>query len=406
MATKIFTGQGINRKQVNTLTPTVISAGSGSFTVTINNNTAVFLSTSADDLATVCAGIVAAVQAQESGEFREVSASTDDTLVYLTATTAGVPFTQTSSATGTSAALTTSTSTANKSKNDWSDALNWAGGVIPVDTDDVIIEDTAESIWYGLDQSSILLTSLTVRETFTGTIGLPTTNPNGYLEYRNTALLLDGATTLTITHNSGDQSQRFRITVADNNCALIVNGPLDNSSQNYGVVEWDAGTGTHTVAVNNGSVSIAPQTQDSVTVSTLKAVDSAILTGPSATITTATLDGACTAIFGKSPTTLNMDGSSAAQVQSGACTTLNLVRGQVIWQGGNITTLTVSPTAIANFAEDKAAITVTDTTLHSGGLIDNPNNRVTWTNGILLYKCGLEDIQGSRLGRHITLSIS
>ena len=405
MATRIWTGQGINRAQVNRLAPTVISSGSGSFTVTINNNTAVFNSTSADSLAVVCAGIVDAVNSADAPEFGEVSATTDDTYVYLTANTPGTPFTSTSSATGTSAALTTSTTTANKSRNDWSDTLNWAGGTVPVDTDDVIVENTDQSILYGLDQSSINLVTLTIRETFTGTIGLPNINPNGYYEYRSTVLTFAEVATLTITHNSGDPAQRFRITVGDNDCDLIVNGPVDSAPSTYGVVEWDAGTGTHTVAVNNGSVAIAPDTQDSVTVSTLKAVDSAVNTGPNATVTTATLDGQSSAIFGKSPATLTLNGGSYAQIQSGAATTLTITRGQVVWQGGNITTLTVSPTSSISFDEDKAAITVTNTTLHYNGTLLDGNKRVTYTNGIDLYECGIEEVT-LQLGKHFTVTPS
>lgn len=405
MSTKVFTGQGIDRAQVNTLTPTVISAGSGSFTVTIDLNTAVFLSTSADVLATVCAGIVAAVNSSTAPQFQEVTASTDDVLVYLTANTPGNPFTQTSSATGTSAALTTSTTTANKSVSDLSDATNFAGGVALANGDDLVVENTDKSILCGLDQSAVSLNSATFRETFTGTVGLPTENPNGYIDYRTTVLTFAAITTLKITHNSGDAAQRFRITVGANNCALTINGPLDNSSQNYGVVEWNGGSATHTVAVNNGSVAIAPDTSGSVTVSSLKAVDSAVLTGPNATVTTATLDGACSALFGKSPATLTMNGASTAQVQSGAGTTIDVDRGSMIWQGGAITTLTVGSTASMSFDEDRAAVTVTNCTIqYASSLFDN-NKRVTWSNGIVLNKCGIEDVT-LQLGKSFTLTPS
>lgn len=405
MATCIWTGQGINRKQINRLAPTVISSGSGSFTVTINNNTAVFASTSADSLATVCAGIVAAVQDAEAPEFREVTPSTDDTYVYLTAVDAGVPFTQTSSASGTSAALTTSTTTANKSRNDYSDALNWAGGSVPVNSDDVIVENTDQSILYGLDQSAVTLASFTVRETFSGRIGNPNINQGGYIDYRAVTLSYGGITTLKINHNSGDPQQRFRITVGDNDCALTVAGPIDSTPQAYGVVEWDAGTGTHTIAVNNGSIAIAPDTQDSVTVASLAAVDSAVFAGPSATITAATLDGQSSALLAKSPTTLTMNGASVAQIQAGAATTLDVQRGTAIWQGGNITNLVVGSTASVNFDEDKAAITITNATLYFQSALADNNGRVTFTNGIDLYKCGIEDIAIS-LGKHFTLSKS
>jgi hypothetical protein len=393
MATRSFTGGGVDRKQQNTLTPTVISAGSGSFTVTINNNTAVFLSTSADVLATVCAGIVSAVNAQDAPEFREVVATTDSTLVYITARTAGLPFTQTSGATGTSAALSTSTTTANKSRSDWGDTLNWAGGVVPVATDDVLIENTDVPILYGLDQSAVALTSVTIRDTFTGNIGLPIINEAGYIEYRTSILAFSGITTLTIFHGAGDPASRFRITVGANNCAVTLNGPIDSSPSSAGVLEWEGGAGTHTFTLNNGSAFITLYSKDAVTISSITAVQSAIETGPNCTVTTATITGGST-VFRKSPTTLTMVGGANVDVLSGAgsSTTITNRESTIVWQGNAITNYVGNSGSTIDFSEDRTAITVTNAHVSgSGWNWNDPDGRVTVTNGVAMTDCGPTD---------------
>lgn len=56
-------------------------------------------------------------------------------------------------------------------KTDWSDTASWAGGVVPVDNDDVFILEGAQTVSAGLGQSAINLNSLFIGPDFKGNIG-------------------------------------------------------------------------------------------------------------------------------------------------------------------------------------------------------------------------------------------
>ncbi len=87
---------------------------------------------------------------------------------------AGVPFiaSLTVSGGGTGTVTDFANDTPASGPNDWSTAENWSGGVVPVSTDDVVIENSAVNIAWGLDQNAVTLASLTVKKTYTGRIGL------------------------------------------------------------------------------------------------------------------------------------------------------------------------------------------------------------------------------------------
>jgi hypothetical protein len=94
--------------------------------------------------------------------------------------------------------------TANSGPNDWNTASNWSGSSVPVSTDDVLLNGSRFSVLYGLDQSSVALSSLRVGPTMQGTIGNPVDGYN--LEIDATDLIIespfcrvwfDGSTTRT-----------------------------------------------------------------------------------------------------------------------------------------------------------------------------------------------------------------
>ena len=209
MATRIFDGGGIDRAKVYTLTPTAPSSGTATYTVTTNGNDATYFSAAAETLATICSGIVAAVQGADAPEWEDMTPATNGTTVTMTAAEVGEDFTISVSFTGTGSNLTSNVTTTNKSRGDWSDTANWQGNVVPINGDDVIIEKTDVSIDTGLNQAGVTLASLTIRDTFTGDLGRPDTNPKGYLEYRDAKLLLAGATILRIDHGAADSAGRF-----------------------------------------------------------------------------------------------------------------------------------------------------------------------------------------------------
>lgn len=125
-----------------------------------------------------------------------ITASVVTDTVTLTADVAGVPFTITSvvaGGTGTFGAI--ATPTAATGAEHWNNADNWSGGAVPVSSDDVIIGDSSVPILWGLDQNAVALTSLTVRQSYTGKIGLP---------FASFAINADGSSTVALTEYRQD----------------------------------------------------------------------------------------------------------------------------------------------------------------------------------------------------------
>jgi len=140
-----------------------------------------------------------------------VTAVANTDTVTFTADTAGVPFTLASSKSGATGTIGAYTPTvACSGPNHWDTALNWSTGAVPVDDDDVVIKDSSVNICWGLAQSAVILTSLTIHKSYTGKIGLNRvvfatssdgeTTSTSRLEYRDCYLAI-GTDYLTIGEN-------------------------------------------------------------------------------------------------------------------------------------------------------------------------------------------------------------
>src|ERR1700677_3805662 len=107
MATNLWRGDAAAVAQVDVITPASVAAGN-TFSITINSKT-VSYTTAAGTVADVCTGLATALEASTIAEFQEIAWTTDGaSTITATANTPGVPFTQTSSASGGTATLTTS----------------------------------------------------------------------------------------------------------------------------------------------------------------------------------------------------------------------------------------------------------------------------------------------------------
>ena len=138
----------------------------------------------------------------------------------LTEDTEGVPHTVTVTTTesdGGAADLQTWTvanTTAATGPNFWDNASNWDTGAIPIDADTVWIENSNVDILYGISQSAIELTALNIAGSYTGKIGLPRINADGYAEYRTRYLTID-STTVNIGYGAGAGSSRINLSLPD-----------------------------------------------------------------------------------------------------------------------------------------------------------------------------------------------
>ncbi len=216
MTVVTWTGNALDRKQINTITVANTWAAGDTATMTINGkDLIVTVGATGTSTANVAIAIKEAWDAftrldgtgttdatsnaggQEFGEFAEVAASVSGSVVTLIANKGGRPFTLTvTEATVGTGTATGANTVAATGKNYWSDTDNWDTGSVPVNDDTVVFRDTNISCRYGLPNNSLEVT-LQVWMSFTGEIGLPSINADNpvqpYYEYRQRYVRLDDA---------------------------------------------------------------------------------------------------------------------------------------------------------------------------------------------------------------------
>jgi trimeric autotransporter adhesin len=391
--TRCSVGGTIEADDVFTLT-----VGSKSISVTAGSTVA----------ADVVAGIVAAWNALSGAQYPEFAAIAASDAgggdLDLTAKTAGVPFTVTLSTTesGGGAAddqtFTQSAVTPASGGAFWDAGANWSSGSVPAGGDDVIIQNSGNPILYGLDQSAVTLDSLSIDQSFTGTIGLPRTNAAGYVEYRDQYLKI-GATTITIGRGDGAGSGRIKIdTLAVQTTINVLNsgGAVENGVK---PILWKGTHASNTVLVNKGSIAAAHFAGETAAIAVLKqgyrtnvAGDSDIRLGAGCSL------GSCA--ITKLGGTLEVNSSFTSLTQlhgetlilAGSPGVLSIAGGAVRYKSaGTYTSATVSGGGELDFRQDLQPRTGTNTTLHKGAALRDPAQTVTFANPIAL-ECELADV--------------
>jgi hypothetical protein len=329
MAVRRWVGRQGAVAQIDTLTPAGVSVGS-TFTVTINNKSVTFTATAAT-VANVTAGLVAALGASLYPEFAEVTWADGATAITATGPDTGAPFTATVAAGGTgSPTFGTATTTSPTGPNWWGVAANWKEGSAPATGDDVTI-DEGPSILYGLDQSAVTLASLTVTPNFpqASEIGLPRNtspqNPDqGYPEYRPQRLKI-GVTVATVDTVSG----RVRLDL-DTDASTVT---VDGTGTAVAPGEWPldlVGVNTATaVRVNRGTVGLAANAGDAMTVGTLKVAyrtqrdgDAVVELGVGLTVGTSVEQSGGAVTLRTAVPTYTKEGGTLLREGSGALTTM------------------------------------------------------------------------------------
>lgn len=337
-------------------------------------------------------------------EFAEITASSNSTTLTMTGDTAGVPFTVTltpyesdgstaadaQTIEGGGVATTGTVSTAATGPYHWNAAANWKEGVVPVSSDDVIIDDGGD-IRYGLDQNAVTLTSLTITPNFLGKIGLPSnTDPNnpsgGYPQYRDQRLKI-GATTATID----TVSQRVRLNLHTAQTTVTVNGTGNPDTTREPALDLVATHASSIVRINRGNVWIAGFAGDTSTLSEIEVAyqdnqpgDSTVKIGSGTTLTNLNQSGGQLTLE-CAVTTIVKTGGTLIRVGSGAVTTLRNRAGVVLDDGtGTITTLHNT-----GHYERRglASLTITNCTVYRGSETWDVNSTVTWTNAPNFYEC-------------------
>ncbi len=130
---------------------------------------------------------------QSIPEFTEMTATVTGAVVTVKAKKAGMPFVfsiaETAAGTATKATVRTATG-----PNYFDNAENWDTGVVPGNNDTIRFDSGSVDCLYGInymrdnDPNNLIAVHPTFTTDYTGNIGLPFFNPNGYVEYRDRAL--------------------------------------------------------------------------------------------------------------------------------------------------------------------------------------------------------------------------
>jgi hypothetical protein len=346
--------------------------------------------------------LVTAWNASSEPELAEATASSATDTVTLTAKTAGIPLTPVSSVSGGAGTIgAASNTTVATGPNYWSNTANWSTGAVPVSTDDVVLENSAVGILYGLAQSAVTLTSLTVRMSFAAQIGLPEVNTSSgtdYHEYRSRYLAIS-ATTVTVGEGDGTGPTLINLNVGTVACTLNVRNAGSPLVTDTEVIQWKGTNAANVVNVSKGSVAIAGFGGDSATVATLRVSyvssqtsDATVRCGSGTTLTTVTVNGGAVDLS-SAVTTLTMNGGTVTcrGTMTGATVTIN--SGTLYWlSSGTITTASVGNNGTIDWSQDARTRTVTNVlNVYPGATLNDPLATVTFSAGFKLNGCRIAE---------------
>ena len=395
MGTVIWQGDAPLVAEVKTVTPADIVI-SDTFTVTCNGKNIVFTA-SANTVVSVVNGLLALWNASTEPEFEEITATNPaNTALVLTHDTAGVPFTVTASTSG-NGSHTVATTTAASGPNCLNVATNWSGGAVPANTDDVVFEYSDIDLLYQLDAlAAISADVVSIKSTFTGNIGLPRTNENGYAEYRPRYLQL-GANTVTIGEGTGAGSSRVQLDLCNTTPTINVYNmaqTLEKGINPLLIINTAANT---ILNVNKGSVGIAINAGETSTITTMNigsinniVGDSTVDCGSGTTLgTIVKLGGAVT--FESNVTTLTQHAGTSTILGAATATTITINDGTLEDRSSGTFT-TVNLHGIYDKRKSTAAKTCTNFNAYKGAKIYDPAGTITFTNGIDLVQCKLSDV--------------
>ncbi len=401
-ATKRWRGDAAAVAQINTVTPTAFNAAV--YTITINLKSVTYTADGSATVAEITAGLTAAFNAATYPEFTEIAAVDSTTLVTLTADTAGLPFTQTSSATGGTATLVTATTTAATGPNHWSDANNWSPVNVPVAADDVIVEASTVDILYGLAQSAVTLTSLTVKQSYTGKIGLPQRNAAAYDEYRATYLAIS-ATTVTIGQGDGTGSGRIRLDTGVNACTLNVLNTGAAIDSGVEALLWKGNNASNAANIFEGSVGLCALAGETGGVTNLRVNGGTVNCGSGLTITNKDQTGGTLTTNSNIGTLCTQNGGTHYH-RNGTLASTKIDGGTLYYASpNNITLLDIGSAGTVDLSQDLRTLTCTTCNLYAGATLRDPQGRVTWTNGIDLERCSIDDVTID-VGSHKKLTVA
>lgn len=395
MGTVIWQGDAPLVAEVKTITPADVLPNT-TWTVTCNGKNIIYTA-AANTVVDVVDGLLALWNASTEPEFEEITATNPaNTALVLTHDTEGVPFTVTATTSG-NGTHTVSTTVNASGPNCLNVGTNWSGGAVPANTDDVVFEYSDVDLLYQLDAlAAITASSITVKSTFTGNIGLPRTNANEYSEYRQRYLQL-GANTVTVGDGSGSGSPRVQLDLCNTAPTINVYNMAQGTETGINPLLLINTAANTVLNVNKGSVGVAINAGETATITTMNvgyitniAGDSTVVCGSGTTLgTIAKLGGSVT--VQSNLTTLTQHAGTTAILGSATATTVTINDGTLEDRSSGTFT-TVNCHGIYDKRKSTTTKTCTNFNLYKGAKFYDPAGSVTLTNGIDLVQCKLSDV--------------
>lgn len=395
MPTITWLGKAASRARIDTI-DVDSAANTETFIATRNGKSVTYTAGAGETTATVAAGWLVLLQASTEPEFTELTfaAGSATDLITVTGPADGAPFTVTISGTGTASISTT---TAGISPHDANNGANYSGGALPSASDTLVFENSNVSVLYNLTAlAAIALTKTIRRATYTGQIGLPDTNPAGYVEDRTTHLSLNSAT-VDWQASPADAARQFRLNGVTTGCVMTVHG--DNATTEVGAeaLEVKGFVATSDINVSGASIAVCPLESQTAAVRLFKATDSTftIGSGASATLTNPTFSNSRGELRSNF-TTITVDGAGSDVMVSGtaaAGTGVTVLGGVVEWKSsGTSGTIAVSSNGEFTANEAPAAFTVGAITLHKDSTLRDLYDRMTRPWAITFNNCTLAEV--------------
>lgn len=165
--------------------------------------------------------------------------------------------------------LTVTTTVTSSGPNHYDDPLNWSPEGVPAASDDIRFEIGDSDCLYGLDQSAVAPTSLEIRSSYSGSIGLPRINENGYLEYRDRDLAI-ACPTILIGHGDGAGSGKIALNTGVTNVQLEVRNSGGSSEPGVPAITWHGTNAGSDIVVMGGDFGTSVWSDQSCTFDTIK----------------------------------------------------------------------------------------------------------------------------------------
>lgn len=371
MSVKRWLGNAPATKDLFTvsLSGTVISQ---TYTMTINGKTVSYTASGIDTVATILAQLVSLWNLSTITEFAELTAAGlpgggPFTSMTLTGDQAGRP-SLIAVATGGAATFSIANTTPATGPNDFSNGVNWTGGVAPVNSDTLVFDSGTIGCLYNITTT---LTGITVivQPGYSGAIGLPAinkTSSNSYTEFRPLYLTLAGGTA-TI---NGPSLPRCNIDFGAHTAVVRV---LDKATRSQGdsstpSVLINGGDVSSSLNITKGDVGVAFYANTAATFPTIDtgfssnaASDVVLYCGTGATLTNLVQNGGNVTV--QSALTLATLGISGGilTIQDGSAVTITALNGTVnLNTTGTIGTVNLYNTATLNCDSDPRPKSITN----------------------------------------------